>query len=396
MSTTHGPNPTGVEERLRKLDLHESGDARPKYERLRSFIASEVGKGHLEVGTPLPSEQHLSEMLRVARTTIRQAFAELEREGVIQRRHGAGTFISQMPQRSDHVGLDLFALVVPGAGKGFWPSLQAGFQSAAMKIHKQILACDTENDLDRQAHIFLQLVQKRVAGVALAPTSLPPTPEYQVRHLQEHGIPVVFCHRAVEGVQAPLLAIPFADVGRRAGQLLVENGHRRVAFFSMHQKSEASSGYEAGLRRVLREFGSELPESLTYWGETISPDPNTQNAAVFQALREMLAGPQPPTAIMASFDPLAERIYLMLGQLGLRVPEDISLIGVGGTDRTGALTERLTSVTIDEELLGRRAAAILHEINAGQRPLFDRERIVVPLGISEGGSIGLARSTTGE
>src|SRR3990172_7723712 len=268
MSLADRASTNGVEERLRQLDLHGSEDSRPKYERLRSFIANEVGKGHLKVGSPLPSEQHLSEMLRVARTTVRQALAELEKDGVIERRHGAGTFVNEVTERTRRVGLDVFALVVPGAGTGFWPSLQAGFQSAAMNVHKQILACNTENDLDKQAHIFLQLVQKRVAGVALAPTSLPPTPAYQVQHLREHGIPVVFCHRPVKGVDAPLLAIPFVEVGRSEGRLVVENGHRRVAFFSMHQRVEASTGYEAGLREVLMAAGGALPEALTYGGET--------------------------------------------------------------------------------------------------------------------------------
>jgi len=155
MSTTDRPNLTGIKERLRQLDLHGVDDTRPKYERLRSFIASEIDKGILKAGSLLPSEQYLSEILRVARTTVRQALAELEKDGVVQRRHGAGTFVNDVSQRTGRVGLDVFALVVPSAGTGFWPSLQAGFQNAATDMHKQILVCNTENDLDRQANIFM-------------------------------------------------------------------------------------------------------------------------------------------------------------------------------------------------------------------------------------------------
>jgi len=382
-----------MEERLRELDLHAPEDARPKYERLRSFIASEVGRGHLKVGSPLPSEKRLSEILHVARTTVRQALAELEKDGLIERRHGAGTFVNEAPDRNGHVKLDVFALVVPEARTGFWPSLQAGLLSAAMDVHKQILVCDTENDLDKQAHIFLQLAQKRVSGVVLAPTSAPPTPAYQVNHLRDHGIPVVLCHRPIPGGSAPLLAIPCADVGRAAGRLLVAHGHRRVAFFSMHQRVEASEGYEAGLREAGEAAGGVLPETLIYGGETVSPDANVQNEAVFAALRQMVGGPDSPTAIMASFDPLAERIYLMLGRLGLRVPEDISLVGVGGTDRSGALTERLTSITIDEVDLGRRAAHLLQEMCDGVRPLDNTERTYVALGVAKGNTVGRARQT---
>ena len=388
MSLANKPSASGVEQRLRSLNLHSTDDGRPKYEQLRSFIANEVHNGQLSEGSPLPSEQQLSEMLSVARTTVRQALAALEKDGLVRRRHGSGTFINRLPEQASRLRLNVFALVVPGAGTGFWPSLQAGFQSAATNMHKQILACNTENNLDKQAHIFLQLAQQRVAGIALAPTSLPPTPKYQIDHLHEHGVPVVFCHRGVEGVDAPLLAIPFKDIGRRAGQLLIENGHRRIAFFSMHPRSEASLGYEAGLRQVINKTGADLPESLTYWGNTVSPNANVQTTSVFETLRTMLDGPNPPTAIMASFDPLAEHIYLMLGQLGLRVPEDISLIGVGGADRNGALTEKLTSITIDEENLGRQAAAILQEICDGKRPFNDTKKTYAALGLAEGNTVG--------
>jgi GntR family transcriptional regulator, arabinose operon transcriptional repressor len=388
MAASDGYQSAAVEECLRQLDLHGSQDGRPKYERLRSFIASEVVRGRLQPGAILPSEQQLSEILRIARTTVRQAMAELEKDGVVQRRHGAGTFVSDSPENARRLGLDVLALVVPGGTTGFWPSLQAGFQNAAAESHKQILVCNTENDVGKQANIFIQLVQKRVAGVALAPTSLPLTPAYQVRHLQDHGIPVVLCHRGIEEIDAPLLAIPFHEVGRRAGELLLSHGHKRVAYFSMHERTEASAGYEAGLREALHAAGGDLPESLIYWGRSASPDVGVQTDGVLDALRRVFKQPDPPTAIMASFDPLAEHIYLMLPQLGLRVPEDVSLVGFGGTNRDGAITKRLTSIVIDEEDIGRRAAKILKEMSDGQRPLYDTEKIVVSVGVAAGQTLG--------
>ncbi|MBN1912467.1 MAG: GntR family transcriptional regulator [Pirellulales bacterium] len=391
MQLIDGSQAKMVEARLRQLDLHGTEDARPKYERLRSFIAAEVVKGHLRAGTALPSEQQLSDMLRIARTTVRQALAELEKDGVIKRRHGAGTYVNEASSLSRHIGLDVFALVVPGVGTGLWPALQSGLQHAAADLQKQILACNSENDLDRQAHIFVQLIQKRVAGVALAPTSLPLTPAYQVKHLQDSGIPVVFCHRGVKGVDAPLLAVPFREVGRKAGELFVANGHRRAAFFSMHGRSvEASAGYVAGLRETLEKQGGCLPESLMYWGETVSPDVNTQTEALRGALRRMFSDPNPPTAIMASFDPLAERIYLLLGEMGLRVPEDVSIIGFGSAAREGAVTERLTSIVIDEHDIGHRAARVLQEMSDGERPLLDAEKMVVPIDVARGQTLGPA------
>jgi len=380
-------------ERLRRLDLAGDEDARPKYERLRSLIAAEVTAGRLQPGEALPSEKHLAEMFQIARTTVRQALAGLEEDGLIRRRHGTGTFVTALEARQAQVGLDVFALVVPSTTTGFWPALQKGFESAAATMHRQILYCDTDNNLDKQGNTILQLVQKRVAGVAFAPTSTPPTPAYQIEHLQQHGIPVVLCHRGVTGIRAPLLAIPFVEIGRKAGELLARQGHRRVALFAMHARTEAGAGYEAGLREALERAGAELPEELIYRGATRSPDPVEQSDAILAALEAMLSGGNRPTAILASFDPLAELIYLLLGQLGMRVPEDVSLVGVGGTWRQGAITSRLTSITIDEVELGRRAAQILQEMCEGTRPLDDAEKTFVPTGLAEGQTVGRAPTT---
>ena len=150
---------------------------------------------------------------------------------------------------------------------GFYPSLLYGFEAAAGKVHHQALICNTEDNLGRQADIILQLLDKKVGGVVINPTSPEPTPAYQVRLLQEHGIPVVFCHHRVEGVSAPLLAIPYRDVGRLAGKTLAERGHRRVAFFT-GQPTPESQAYEEGLREVLQACGDDVSVQSVYIDES--------------------------------------------------------------------------------------------------------------------------------
>ena len=95
-------------------------------------------------------------------------------------------------------------------------------------------------------------------------------------------------------------------------------------------------------------------------------------------------GPDRPTAIFASFDTLAETIYLLLPRLGLRIPEDVSLVGFGGAWREGAIMKRLTSVVLDELATGTQAVSLLHEMRNGLRPIDDNTEIVLDLGLYEG------------
>lgn len=365
------------------LDLQHAN--RSKHEQLRDHFVQELLAGRLKPGQALPSERHMMETLGVARTTVRQAMAALENDGLIRRVQGKGTFIDTDARRKLERGQDIFALVVPETRGGFYPSLLHGFETTAAGISHQTIICTTNNNVDRQADIVLQLLDKEIGGVAIVPASLPPTPAHQVRQLQKHGIPLVFCHRRVEGTRAPLLALPFREMGRLAGKSLAEHGHRHVAFFSSH-RAPSTDEYAAGLADSLQAAGSDVPPEIAYVGHLISLD----EQAVQAALERVFAQEHRPTAVFATFDSLAEMIYLLLPRLGLRVPEDVSLVGVGGAWRDGAITRRLTSVVIDEIDVGRQAVTLLHEMRRGDRPLDDNTEIPLKPGLSEGKTVAAA------
>lgn len=369
-------------ERPIALDLHSDSD-QPKHERLKNHFVNEMLTGRLKPGQAIPTEQHLVETLGVARTTVRQAMAALENDGLIRRTRGKGTFVESDVRRKLHRGQDIFALVVPETLAGFYPSLLHGFESAASDLRHQTIVCRTDNDVTRQGDIVLQLLDKEVGGVAIVPTSQPPTPAYQVRQLQKHNIPVVFCHRRVEGLTAPLLAIPFQEVGRVGGRALAERGHQRVVYFTTHWSS-TSDAFLSGLRDELVGRGHDAQVDSVCTGDTIA----LQEETVWEGLQELFARPNPPTAIFASFDSIAEMIYLLLPRLGLRVPNDVSLVGFGGAWREGALVRRLTSVVVDEIATGQKAVAVLHEMRRGERPLDDNEEIVMALSLSQGETLG--------
>jgi GntR family transcriptional regulator, arabinose operon transcriptional repressor len=361
-------------------------DAQPKYERLRRMIVDDILGGRRKPGDMLPTEQQLAATFAIARSTVRQAMAALERDGLIQRIQGKGTFVHEQARPRLRHGLDVFALVLPETQAAFYPSLQRSFDEAAWRVHNQILVCQSNNDLDRQGNIILQLLDKEVAGVAIVPVTTP-TPAYQIRQIQKAGIPVVFCHRRVEGIRAPLLEIPFREVGRLAGRALAERGHRRVAFFSLY-RSAASTGYLAGLTDGLATVGSAIAPEVYIGRETA--DPAIREDELLAYLTALVERRDRPSAIFVTFDSVAESLYLLLLRLGLRVPEDISLIGFGGVARHSATLRRITSVTVDETQIGRRAVELLDRMRRHELPLDHDEAFVMPIALSDGETLGPA------
>lgn len=361
--------------------------ATPKHERLRDYLLKELSAGRLKPGDALPTELALANSAEVSRNTVRQALSGLERSGLIRRVRGLGTFVHESAMERLKSGLDIFALVIPDTRGGYYPSLQRGFHEASAGLHNQVIICDTDNDPFRQADALLQLIDKKIAGVAIVPTTSPATPAHQIRPLHERGIPIVFCHRRVEGIHAPLVSFSALEVGKRAGRAMLEKGHRRAAFFAI-QRAGLSLQYERGLREALTEGGGELPASFVRYDD--APKVTADHEQFLKTnLEELLRqNDTPPTAIFCPFDSEAELIYLVLHQMGVKVPDEISLIGFGGTWREGALTRRLASVTVDEEELGRNAVKLLDEMRRHEKPLNDATEIIMPLSWAAGETLG--------
>jgi DNA-binding LacI/PurR family transcriptional regulator len=362
----------------------------PKYEQLYERLMDDVARGRLRPGDALPPEEELAEQLNVARSTVRQALAQMERSGILRRVRGKGTFIHEDATNRLRGGLDAFALLVPEQS-GFYPLLMAGFEEAASAARNQVIVVSTRNETHRQGDAILQLIDKQVAGVAIVPVmSTPPTPAYQVRQLQKHNIPAVMCHRGVDGVRAPVLALSGRDIGRLAGENMIRRGHRRIAFVSA-LRSPMAEAYEAGLRAALEAVGATLPaDRVVYIGSDGYTNYHEYERHMDTAVGDLAARPpgERPTTIFTGFDRVAELIYLQLMRRGMSVPDDMSLLSFGGATRLGPMQHRLSAITADEAAVGRAAAELLTQMRAGRRPIESDERFEIALGFHEGQTLG--------
>jgi LacI family transcriptional regulator len=249
--------------------------------------------------------------------------------------------------------------------------------------------CTTGNEISRQGDIILQLLDKRVAGVALLPPTIGKTPEYHFRQLQNQGIPIVMLHRPVAGVSAPLIAMPFEEVMTKAADLLLSRGHRRIAFLASH-RSEAVTRYETALRRSLLDAGADLSSEMVKVGSSItSTVGKSRTHEIEAALEELFSLPnnERPTAIIDPWDSDMEACYFALTRAGFHAPKDISLVSFGGASRMNALTKRLSAVTVDEAKTAKLTARLLGEMLSGDRSITDSTPFSVPLGCHLGETI---------
>jgi DNA-binding LacI/PurR family transcriptional regulator len=367
----------------------ESATARPKYRQIYNHLQTEIRQGRLQPGQALPTEVELIRSLGMSRNTVRQALAELENDGIIQRIQGRGTFVTTEQQRHARQQLDVFALIAPELRQGFYPSLVHGFEQASTGCQHQVVVSNSNNDVRHQGDLVLQMIDRSVGGVALNPVTSAITPAYQIRQLQEHKIPVVFCHRTVEGVSAPCVTWSGEGVGLKAGTALRKLGHSRIGLLFDHATSLALN-YECGLRLALeRDTSPNRGVVVAAFGNALSTMSRTD--AIGEVLQDLLTRPNRPTAIFCGSLPDAEQVYLQAATFGLKIPEDLSLIYFGGTWRDHGLAERISCIAVNEHDVGARAAELLHEMRTGKRALDNNERIEFEVTLLAGDTLGPSR-----
>lgn len=196
---------------------------------------------------------------------------------------------------------------------------------------------------------FADLVDGLLDGVVLTTTLLG---SMLPKALSERGLPFVFLNRRNYEVDADAVVVDNAYGGALVADLLVQGGHRRVGAVLGPRNTSTGREREAGFRQRLSEHGVDLPTSLTASGEF-------SFTAGDAGLRSLLSGNRPPTAVFCANDVLALGALNAATCLGVRVPEDVSIVGFDDIDMSSWARFDLTTVHCDLVGLANAAADLL-------------------------------------
>lgn len=204
--------------------------------------------------------------------------------------------------------------------------------------------------LDRlDGYLASLTITRRVDGIILI--SLPLTESAALR-LREHKIPTVLIETCYDDISA--VQINDFTGGSIAAEYLLRKGHRHFAFFgsgnlpdyAIHPEDARLDGY----RRTLEANGGSLPDEAVKF-------PSLSHLEVRREFSQLLALPDPPTAIFASTDDLAIRILRAAREAGIQVPGEIAVMGFDDIDISEQVGLTTISQSLDES--GRMAAELL-------------------------------------
>lgn len=270
----------------------------------------------------------------------------------------AHSFVTNRSARALSIGrTGLIGVTVPFVDESYFTAIISGASEALYEQGQRAVLCPTHHEHEREATLLARLMDGTTDGAIVL---LPKESGDGLRKLQHAGYPFV-----VADLRQPLDAdIPAVTATNLAGgksgvDHLLRLGHRRIGLITGVPGWTATEERLEGYRVALASAGAPIDPDLVVEGDFTSE-------SGYSAARRLALLPDPPTAIVASNDNMAAGALRAASEHGLRVPDDLSIVGFDDTAVARDLIPRLTTVRQPLAELGRTAVSLLNRLIEGQ------------------------------
>ncbi|WP_435286461.1 LacI family DNA-binding transcriptional regulator [Streptomyces bacillaris] len=244
----------------------------------------------------------------------------------------------------------MLGLLVMDAGNPFFAALARGAQEVAAEAGLGVMVCNSAESPEAEQSYLSLFAEQRLRGVLLAPVS-PRSEPWET--LRRPSIPVVLVDHSVDERQVCSVAADDVLGGALAGGHLLRAGHRRIAYVHGPEGLQQVQDRREGLVRALAESGVD-------GGAVVDiPVPRMDVASGRDAGARVLGLPRQPSAVFCANDLLALGVMQTAFDAGVRVPDDLAVVGYDDIEFAGACLIPLTSVRHPAREIGRLAARLL-------------------------------------
>ncbi|HSP71025.1 MAG TPA: LacI family DNA-binding transcriptional regulator [Gaiellaceae bacterium] len=280
------------------------------------------------------------------------------REAVLRavRDRGFATNRSARALSGGRTGLVGFTLPIVHAA--YFSSILSGAAEALYEQDMRLVLCPTLHEHEREVTLLDRLMHGTTDGAVL---TLPEESNEELKALQRLGYPFVVVDPRVpldEGI--PAVSAAHGSGGRAATEHLLSLGHRRIAAITGPAGWMASTERLNGYRAALAAAGV-MPDPVLVVESSFEIDGGERAAA------ELLALPDPPTAIFGFNDNIAIGAMRAARARGLRVPDDLSVVGFDDSEHAAIAVPALTTIRQPLAELGRMAVSLLLRLLEHQR-----------------------------
>ena len=336
---------------------------------LRRQQAAEAVRRRIETGewlpgVRIPTEQELTRLFGVSRCTVRGALDELIRSSEIERRANVGCFVTRSPGE-DSFRSGLIAYLESNTSGNLSGNLQLrGAELQAFEYGIDLVYCNLNGHMEKASEFIARLSRRGCRNVLFAPEIC--ENYYEVNNPVLEAFDAAGLNWVVIGtplvrdgmIRGDFVGTDNYGVMRNVVRLLAEAGHRLIGSIRVFDGVFSSDQRLAGILDQLRLDG--LPARPEYH-LAIRDVPLEEQGR--ERLRELMALPEVPSAIICIHDAIAANVIDELRKMGKSVPRDVSVFGFD--DSFLARTVQLSSVRQPFTEIGKRAVRLLYEKRFG-------------------------------
>lgn len=346
-----------------------------KHRRVFDHLLASIQSGELKPGDRLPSEAELGKLFEASRITVAKAVHDLQRMGLVSRRPGSGTHVLAEDRPSGRT----FGLLIPELGlTEIFEPICHGMMRTHFARPDALLWGNSSVSVHESAQAAEQMVQtfiaQKVSGVFFAPLEL--TSEKDVsnrriaRALDRAQIPFVLLDRCYmpypERSPHDLVGVDNRRAGHLATGHLLQGGAQRVVFLGEEFAANTVDARITGFYEALRTRAIK-PDWESVWRG------NSQDEAF---VRRMVDAARPDAVVCAN-DLTAARLMQVLLAFGIRIPEDIKIVGMDDVRYASLLPVPLT--TIHQDCSGIGAVAMATMLERLEHPDLPIRDVLVPV-----------------
>ena len=319
----------------------------PKHREISRFLEAAIAGGKYTTGARLPSEAQLVKQFDVSRPTVGRALRDLEKDGLIERRAGSGTYVRVNSEQNK--ASRIFGLLIPGLASTEIFQIICGEIASLARVRDFGVLWggsinpreDTDASLEHAKELCKQFIERKISGVFFAPAELQSGQEEANRHLAESlrevGIPVVLLDRDLlvypRRSDFDLVSLDNTSAGFLVGEHLIKLGCKRIYFASRAHSAPTVDARIAGVREALVRHNIE---PLANWVRNGEPDD-------IKFVRSLTAGQQ-ADAIICANDFTAATLMRSMESIGVKVPRDIRVVGFDDVKYATLVSPSLTTI----------------------------------------------------
>ncbi|WP_432800049.1 substrate-binding domain-containing protein [Poriferisphaera sp. WC338] len=324
----------------------------PLHQYVKDTVVTAIETGHFKPGERINSTQELSRQLEVSVVTVHRALQELVSNGILDRRQGLGTFVVDQNERERQLKQLLRIGVVIRAqamiGDYYYGQLIEGLRQAANKHRVELTMKHYESDLANPCHAYIHInpMQNEVS--------------YFNSRLKK-DLPGVVLSANSEFPNIASVGVDNVDLAKQAVDHLYQMGHRKIAYIGGPLILSDNYDRQKGFLERCKEIKLDVDEEhiLLSQKSMLSQEEKTQ-------LNTMFASSNRPTAIFAAGFYFALNAYEVAARLHLKIPQDLSVIGVDDPRSSMYLLPPLTTMRQPLVETGHAALSLLVEYLRGE------------------------------